>query len=268
MCGRYTLTEDGSDLWKLLEGAVPSASLSGVNLEQVKLLIDAPNRRRFNIVPTSYEPILFQEQGHLALKSAHWWIVPSWAGKQVKWKISALGEKSFSWFGSPKSHFNSRYDTVSNPTNAYWHGLLENQRCLIPADGFIEWPDEKLMFQGQDKIPRYFFLKKHVPFFFAGIFDKVEDDEGKPFLSYNVLTVEPNDLLRALPHHRMPAILEGESVSKWICPQTKLDAVVSMLRPTSDEAMDSFLISKLVNNPRNDSKAILEQAISRPPIYS
>jgi len=263
MCGRYTLTTDGTDLWNLIEGTLSAPLLTSITAEQVKLLIDSPNRRKFNIVPTSYEPILLQEQGQVALKSAHWWIAPSWAGKQVKWKISAKGEKTFSWVGSPKSHFNSRYDTVTNPGNAYWHGLLEKQRCLIPADGFVEWPDEKLMFQGQDKIPKYFFLKKRKPFFFAGIYDKVENDEGKPFLSYNVLTVEPNDLLRALPHHRMPAILKGEAVSKWIDPEAKLDTVVGLLCPTSDEDMDEFSISKLVNNPRNDSKAILEPANSR-----
>ena len=258
MCGRYTLTADGGDLWDLIEGLLPKSLSNGIDANQVNLLLESPNRRKFNIVPTSYEPILFSDQGQLSLKAAHWWIAPSWAGKQLRWRISGNGEKTFSWNGPPKSHFNSRYDTVTNPGISYWHGLLEYQRCLIPANGFIEWADETLLKKGQEKIPKHFFLKEKKPFFFAGIFDKVEDDEGKPFLSYNILTVEPNEMLRSLPHHRMPAILTGKAVSKWIDPETKVEEVSKLLRPTPDEDMDGFYISRLVNSPKNDSPEVLE----------
>ena len=258
MCGRYTLTESGADLWELIEGALPKPLSNGIDAQQVKIVLDAPNRRKFNIVPTSYEPILFSDKGHIHFQSAHWWLAPSWAGKQLRWRISGSGDKTFSWNGPPKSHFNSRFDTVTNPGISYWHGLLENQRCLIPANGFIEWADETLLKKGQEKIPKHFFLKEKKPFFFAGIFDKVEDDEGKPFLSFNILTVEPNEMLRSLPHHRMPGILTGNAVAKWIDSKSKVEDAAKLLRSTLDEDMDGFYISRLVNSPRNESSDVLE----------
>ena len=154
MCGRYTLTADGSDIWDLIEGTLPAPVLKNVNAEQVGLLIGTLNRRQYNIVPTSYEPILIADHGSVALHYAHWWLVPSWADKQVKWRVSGTGEKTFSWIGpQPKSHFNSRWDTLTNPGNHYWNGLLNSKRCLIPADGFMEWPDDALRPKDQDELP-------------------------------------------------------------------------------------------------------------------
>ena len=77
-------------------------------------------------------------------------------------------------------------------------------------------------------------------------------------MSYNILTVEPNEMLRSLPHHRMPGILTGVAVSKWIDLETKVEDAAKLLRSTPDEDMDSFYISRLVNSPKNESSEVLE----------
>jgi putative SOS response-associated peptidase YedK len=165
--------------------------------------------------------------------------LPNWAGLQVRWRISKAGEKTFTWQGERKSHFNSRWDTISNPGNRYWNGLLESRRCLIPADGFVEWPDEAMIPKGQDKIPKFFFLKNRSPFYFAGLYETLPDDTGAPFTSFNVITVKPNSLLEGLPHHRMPAILGPENIAKWINPTIKADEAAKLLGPLPPEAMDA-----------------------------
>jgi putative SOS response-associated peptidase YedK len=252
MCGRYTLTNDGKDLWELIEASLPEDLRKDLTAEQVSLVMDAPDRRKFNIVPTSIEPILFNRDGQTVFTPAHWWCAKS------------TGAKTFSWKGPPKSHFNSRWDTVTSSTNKYWNGLLDKNRCLVPADGFVEWPDDALRDKRQDKIPSYFSLHEHRPYFFAGIYDIVNDDEGKPFLSYNIITVEPNEQLKALPHHRMPAILTYDSAKDWLSPEVRARDAAKLLRTTLDEFMVSYQISKLVNSPGNESPSVVMPLGARP----
>lgn len=258
MCGRYTLTDDGKDLWDLIESSIPSNLRTGLSEDDVIKEISAPGRRKFNIVPTSIEPIIFVREGKAFFTPAHWWILPNWGSDQVKWRwAKATGAKTFSWNAPPKSHFNSRLDTVTSPKNKYWNGLLSTNRCLIPADGFIEWPDDALRDKNQDKVPSYFSLHEHRPFFFAGIYDLAKDDEDNPFLSFNIITVDPNEQLKALPHHRMPAILSDESVKDWLSPNVRGQDAAKLLKTTLDEFMVSYQISKLVNSPRNESPSVI-----------
>lgn len=257
MCGRYTLTDDGKDLWEIIEHSLSPILRPNLQLSGVSAALNDPIRRRYNIVPTSSEPILHAKDGSAFLTVAHWWLLPNWAGSQVSWRTNKKGEKTFSWKGPRKSHFNSRWDTVTSPSNRYWHGLLDSKRCLVPADGFIEWPDDALRDPDAPKIPRYFGLHERRPFFFAGIYDETLDDEGKPFISYNILTVEPNAMLKALPHHRMPAILADESVVAWLSPDTRAAEAGKLLRPTLDKYMVSYPISTLVNSARNESPEVL-----------
>jgi putative SOS response-associated peptidase YedK len=245
-------------LWDLIEGTLPLPVREGLSQEQVSLVLQAPGRRKYNIVPTSFEPILYTHEGKTVFAPAFWWLLPSWARKQIRWRVSAKGEKTFTWVGPPGSHFNSRWDILTRQDNHYWHGLLDSKRCLIPADGFVEWPDDALRPKDQDKIPHYFSLHEHRPFFFAGIYDIATDDEGKPFMSYNVITVEPNAMLKRLPHHRMPAILSDESVAKWLSPSVRAAEAGKLLKPTSDDLMVEYPISKMVNTPKNESAAMLE----------
>lgn len=256
MCGRYTLTDDGKDLWDLIENSFPSEVRKELSSDQLSLMLNAPDRRKFNIVPTSVEPILINREGQVILIPAHWWILPSWGAGQVNWRCAkSTGAKTFTWKGAPKSHFNSRWDTVTKP--GYWNQLLDTNRALIPADGFMEWPDDALRDKSLDKIPKYFTLHERRPFFFAGLYDTTIDDEGKPFLSFNIITVEPNEQLKALPHHRMPAILSGESAKDWLSRSVHSDKAAALLRTTQDELMVSYQIPKLVNSPSNESPEVV-----------
>lgn len=257
MCGRYTLTADGKRIRKLVERTIPVSRRARLTGEDVDRVMQRPSRRKYNIVPTSREPVLLERGGQVAMETAHWWLLPPWAAARVAWRRNAAGEKTFSWNAARKSHFNSRWDTLSAPSNTYWHALLGAGRCLIPADGFIEWPDDALRPKDREKIPRYFTMREGEPFFFAGVYEEVRDDEDEPFLSYNIITVEPNRMLRELPHHRMPAILPPDAAAAWLSPSLRAREAAELLRPLDDAFMASRPIARLVNSAANESPDVL-----------
>ena len=61
-----------------------------------------------------------------------------------------------------------------------------------------------------------------------------------------------------LPHHRMPAILTEEAVAQWMSPTVRADEAGKLLKPTGDDLMVEYSISKLVNTPKNESASVLE----------
>ena len=72
--------------------------------------------------------------------------------------------------------------------------------------------------------------------------------------------MEPNAFVAEV-HDRMPLILAPEDYVLWCSPEMSGEAVRHLLRPFSAAEMQSREVSKLVNNARNDTAAILDQAI-------
>ena len=252
MCGRYTLTSSGQDIWEMLEQDVPPSLRPSRNVIEADFV-----KKRWQISPSSWVPVILPT----GYQTAHWWILPSWASPETdfKWRISRKGNKTFAW--NPKkraSHFNCRQDTLSDPSKKYWHRLLSSQRCLIPANGFVEWSDEEMLKDGQKKKQALFFMKEHKPYFFAGVYDIAKDDAGGDFTSVNIITTGPNELTAALPHHRMPAILAKKDVKVWMDPKSRNDEVRALLKPTPSEKMDFHFLSPLINKAENDFEEVLK----------
>jgi len=60
-----------------------------------------------------------------------------------------------------------------------------------------------------------------------------------------VVTREPNSLLEGLPHHRMPAILLGDTLHRWLDPND--------LSPDPPSSRQILMNSKAESSPPNDS---------------
>jgi putative SOS response-associated peptidase YedK len=252
MCGRFTLTLEEKELASFLMAtlALPESEIQGY--------FDLGYKPRYNIVPTNYIPII-RNTPTPTLSSAHWWLLPKWGASKVKWRVSKAGTKTFSWIGPPQSHFNSKFATITSPTNRYWNGLLDKQRCLVPADGFMEWRDQAMLQPGEIKFAKYYFLDDHEPYFFPGLCDEAIDDEGRLFLSANLITVEPNELLKSLPHHRMPAILRSEDIQKWLDPNIDAKGAQQCLITYPVESMGAYQIGPLANSGVNDSREVIRK---------
>ena len=120
-----------------------------------------------------------------------------------------------------------------------------HHRCLVPADGFFEW--EK---QGTARLPHYFYLLEHRPFFFAGIWQSASDDIPAGF---SIVTTQPNPLLQSI-HDRMPVILGPNSGQAWLGNQPLAPGQLERLcRPLPADKMSSHRVDPKMNHARHQA---------------
>ena len=114
-----------------------------------------------------------------------------------------------------------------------------HRRCLVPADGFFEW--EKA---GIARLPHYFYLREHRPFFFAGLWQP--DATGTP-AAFALVTTTPNALLQPI-HDRMPVLLGPTSGPAWLGAEPLEPARLAQLcRPLPTEMMAGHRVDPRVN---------------------
>ena len=251
MCGRYSLTSTGGEMWDLIDRTVPAAMKPPQNVIEADF-----EKQKWQIAPNDWVRAIFPD----GYTMAHWWLLPSWMlPGDFKWRVTGRGEKSFTWApGKRYSHFNCRQETLTDPSKNYWFKLLGTQRCLIPANGFIEWSDAEMLKKGEKKRSALFYLKEHKPYFFAGVYDIAIDDQGRAFPSVNIVTTQPNELLDALPNDRMPAILRDEDVAAWMDSKLGNKEAAKLIRPTPKEEMEFHFLGPLINKAANDVPEALE----------
>ena len=216
MCGRYSLKKTNKDLEEQFKIAYSSIKV----------------QQRFNIAPTQIVPTVIETDKGNELHGYRWGLIPHWA------KDKSIGNKLI----------NARAETVHEKPS--FRQSFKTQRCLIPADGFIEW--EK---QGKEKYPHYICLKSNAVFAFAGVW--AEWGTGEEVIrSCCIITTEANPYLQPI-HKRMPVILSPEVYSVWLASTTKAETLRSLLRSFPEEQMKEYEISKEINSPKNDKAECL-----------
>jgi putative SOS response-associated peptidase YedK len=122
---------------------------------------------------------------------------------------------------------------------------VARRRCLVPADGFFEW--EKA---GKARLPHYFYLQEHRPFFFAGLWQPETESTPAAFV---IVTTSPNAVVAPF-HGRMPVILGPNSGPAWLGDQPLEPAEVARLcRPLPAEMMAGHRVDPRVNNVRYEA---------------
>jgi putative SOS response-associated peptidase YedK len=188
---------------------------------------------RYNIAPTQ-DVVAILKNGTAHLSTLRWGLIPAWA------KDESIGSRMI----------NARAETLAEKPS--FKSLLRGKRCVIVADGFYEWKTE-----GKGKIPMYITLQDDQPFAFAGLWDLWKAPDGRQIQSCTIITTEPNELMASI-HNRMPAILRPGAYEDWLNPQLRDEQVLThWLQPYPAELMKARPVSKLVNNPKNDSAEIL-----------
>lgn len=136
--------------------------------------------------------------------------------------------------------------------------FLTDKRCLIPADSFYEWGEVNL--EGKaEKYPFNFYLKDRELFGFAGIYNDFADAEGKHVYSCAILTTTPNKLVSKV-HNRMPVIIDQKDENLWLDNKiADFDKLYGLLKPYPEKEMKMHIVSKEVNNPRNDSPQLIDE---------
>ncbi|OLD84075.1 MAG: hypothetical protein AUF64_02920 [Chloroflexi bacterium 13_1_20CM_54_36] len=191
---------------------------------------------RYNAAPSEDLPVVVNTgENHIELM--RWGLVPFWA------KDTNIGYKMI----------NARAETLQIKPS--FRKALSLQRCIVPAGCFFEWKQVD-----KEKVPYYIYLKNTQVFGFAGLYDVWHDRQGKELKTYTIITTTPNSLVGAI-HNRMPVILKHEDETTWLNPdETEPDRLVQLLHPYPAGEMDAYPVSRLVNSPANDTKAVIEPA--------
>ncbi len=222
MCGRSSLTKTEKQIEERFGSTFYSDELERYN--------PLPN---YNVAPTHWHPIITSENPS-KIKISKWGLIPSWA------KDEKIGYNMI----------NARMESLLEKNS--FKKLIQNQRCIVPMDGFYEWKT-----LGKDKHPFRIFSKENELFSVAGLHDLWYNTKGEKISTYTILTMEANDFMKDI-HERMPAILNIDGEKSWLDGTEDVKQCLELIEPYPSEKMECYPVSKKVGNVKEKGKDLIE----------
>jgi putative SOS response-associated peptidase YedK len=190
MCGRFTQTKTREEVLEQL-----------AEIELPPLF-----HGRYNVAPSQSVAVIRQHSPDQA--------------EECKWGFTRPGPTSLI--------INARSETIrEKPT---FRDLVDNHRCLIPADGFYEW---------KGKQPFYFQIEQNEIFGFAGLWRNGQ---------CVILTRAADQNMQGI-HDRMPLIMQKEHWKEWLLQSHSL--------PPHPPTLHCRPVSMKVNNVINNDPSCL-----------
>lgn len=222
MCGRYVLSSTLQELADVYD-AIPEGFFE---LEPA-----------YNITPDSDRPVITvdEESRERLIRPYKWGLVPSWS-REEKTRYSMI---------------NARAETLAK--KPAYRDAYRKRRCVVPANGFYEWRSTS-----EGKQPYLIHQKEMKLLSMAGLYEHWERD-GKRLNSFTIITTPANRTMEPL-HDRMPALLLDEEAGHWLDPQSKTGELKDLLRPSPDDYIDWYPVSKAVNNPGNQGPELIKRS--------
>ena len=191
---------------------------------------------RYNVAPTQKAPVVRMDEGRRILETRRWGLVPFWA------KDPSIGSRLI----------NARAETVAS--KPAFRQAWRRRRCVVPADGFYEW-------QGRGKHiakqPFHIHRPELRPFVFAGLWESLGEEGLETF---TIVTTEAPGSLRHI-HHRVPVILEGDGIERWLeTPESGVAGLAGLLKALPDGELVADPLAPFVNNAGNDGPECLTPA--------
>jgi putative SOS response-associated peptidase YedK len=223
MCGRYTLsTTTPADLagrFGFGDAPVPVEALGRANVcptEDVLAVVADPGGTRY--------PVMLR-----------WGLAPSWA--------TLKGMRPL---------INARDDKLRSKTS--WRSLARDasHRCLIVADGWLEW--QRAEDPKQPRQPFLHRLRGGEPFAFAGLWCIAQPKDAPGELASCTIVTVPASREAARLHDRMPAVLPtaGEQAA-WLDRAVDLDGAIDLVRPLPEGSLEMAPVSPGLNGAGNGS---------------
>ena len=205
MCGRYVISKPISK-----------------TIDLVKTNIKVENTDNFNAHPSQKLPVIKSYTNGKALELCEWGLVPSWSKKLNKF--------------SPL--INARKETLTEKVT--FKSLIQNSRCIVPADGYYEWKRED-----KNKIPYYFTKEDNEIMFFAAIHQNNK---------FCIITREATEKVKNI-HHREPLIINQSQINNFLNIKKEVMEILNSIKPPN---LKFHEISKDVNNPLNNDQALVK----------
>ncbi|MFA6197970.1 MAG: SOS response-associated peptidase [Patescibacteria group bacterium] len=209
MCGRFTIVADVKKLEQRWHAIAQRAFLP-----------------RYNAAPSQQLPIITNHRAGKIILGC-WGLQPS-------------------WLRSKSGLINARAESIQE--RPAFQNALRLRRCLILADGFFEWD--------QNRQPYYFTLPQHQPFAFAGIWEPARNPDRDSCPTFAIITSNANATVAPV-HYRMPVILSPGEESTWLDAKAQPEKELALLRPYA-EPIESRRVSNLINSVKNDTPSVIK----------
>jgi len=202
MCGRFKLTSTADIVADLL-GVSPSGEIASHE----------------EIFPTNAVSVLRlgERTGVRELSLLRWGLIPRWAREET-------------------NLFNARAETLLDKPS--FREAFSARRCLIPADGFFEWP----LLEGK-KRKTLIQRKDRRPFAFAGLWERWQSKaDARVIESCTIIPSEPTQFILPIPK-RMPVIRGRDRLTEWLSPRSlPEDLLARLLQPAEWPAMEAMAV--------------------------
>jgi len=238
MCGRYILIQKAEVLERRFGVSVP---------DTIHLV---PS---YNISPGKYAPVITNDHPH-EIQLFRFGMTPSWMTKPSLF-INARAEGDQNTENNP--NYTGSRGIITKPA---FRRAIRSQRCLIPADAFIEGPEKEKLNK-----PYLVYLREKVrPFAFAGIWDRWTNPEsGEMINSFAIITTVANELMQMIQHPRSPVILHRGDEKNWLSNSLPLSEVTRLLNPYPGGLMNAYPIAPTIKNPGADDPGLIHPAGQR-----
>jgi len=197
---------------------------------------DTPNfPPRYNVAPTQPIPTVMQVEATRRFRLMRWGLIPAWAKDPAK--VGLL--------------INARSETLNE--RPAFRNAMRYRRCLIPADGYYEWPET-----GPRKRPLFVYPARGGPMTFAGLAETWTGPNGEEMDTVAIVTTAAARDLASF-HPRMPAVIHPDAFDLWLNVRAA-DAEVasSLLIPTRVGEFRWHEVSSAVNRHANDDASLIE----------
>jgi len=181
MCGRFNSIASGKDFASVYGAQVLTDELSS----------------NFNVAPTTLVYVLPRQDVGRVLDVMSWGLVPSWSKDKTR----------------AASMINARSETLTEKPS--FRNLVSEHRCILPIQGFYEWQNLASETKKPKKQAHYITRVDEQPMTLAGLWTIWKQPDSSLLRTCTIITTEANEILSPI-HHRMPVILERDSVDIWL----------------------------------------------------
>ena len=217
MCGRYVILSPPEALRRLFGYS------------------EQPNfPPRHNIAPTQPVPVVILEKGVRHFHLMRWGLLPAWVKDPRKFALV----------------INARAETVLE--KPAFKNAIRRRRCLIPADGYYEWPASRAR-----KQPVFIHRRDSQPFGFAGLIETWLGPNGEELDTVAIVTTAASADLAVL-HPRVPVTIAPDDFDRWLnCANEDVDAAMSLLTADREGEFAWHEVSTRVNRVANDDAKLI-----------